>query len=387
MGRIKLKYAYCIPSRHGRERWYFWRGKGHPRVRLEGEPRSAAFMATYNALLKGEAPAKAQEEPDDEPAAPGGTLQWLCNAYLASPEFGEGAETTQASKRSIIKMICAERINPTSAKCFGDLPFAQVTSKAVRVIRDNAAKAKGATTANNRLSVLKTLYKWAIEAEHFCGINPVLSVPKIKHRSGGHHTWTIEEIRQYEARHPIGTQARLALALLVYTGQRRSDIVQMGRQHITRQGWLKFVQVKNRAKNPVTVEFPMLPQLVAVIEASPVGDMTWLVNHYGKPLSVDNFGDRFRIWCNEAGLPHCTAHGIRKAAACAAAEGGATDEQMMAIFGWRKADMARVYTQAANRARMAGLAMHLLSERPDGAGTNLYHLENMRSKSGKETGK
>lgn len=361
MSQIKPRYLYCIPNRHGRERWYFWRGKGHPRVRLEGEPRSAAFMATYNALLKGEAPAKAQEEPDDEPAVPGGTLQWLCNAYFISPEFKDDAPSTQATKRSILQAICAERLNPTSTIQLGDLPYAQMTSKAVRMLRDRVADRP--SMANSRLSKLKALFTWAIEAEHLGGPNPVLSVPRLKRHSDGHHTWTIEELRQYEAHHPIGTQARLALALLVYTGQRRSDVVLLGRQHVTRHNRLRFVQKKNRAKKPVTVEIPILPELARIIEATPTGSITFLVNHYGKPISEDNFSDRMRLWCDEADLPHCSAHGVRKAAACAAAEGGATERQMMAIFGWRSANMARLYTEQANRARMAAESMHLLGRR------------------------
>ena len=37
---------------------------------------------------------------------------------------------------------------------------------------------------------------------------------------------------RFEAKHPIGSKARLALALLLYTGQRRGDVVRLGRQHI-----------------------------------------------------------------------------------------------------------------------------------------------------------
>jgi hypothetical protein len=43
----KAPYLYCIPSRQGVERWYFWRGKGHPRVRIHEAPRTAAFHARY----------------------------------------------------------------------------------------------------------------------------------------------------------------------------------------------------------------------------------------------------------------------------------------------------------------------------------------------------
>ena len=61
--------------------------------------------------------------------------------------------------------------------------------------------------------------------------------------SKGFHCWTDEEIAQFEAHHPIGSKPRLALALLLYTGQRRGDVIRIGRQHI-RDGVLLIVQQK-----------------------------------------------------------------------------------------------------------------------------------------------
>jgi hypothetical protein len=48
--------------------------------------------------------------------------------------------------------------------------------------------------------------------------NPARDVPYIRTGSQGFHTWTIEEVRRYEVRHPVGTKARLALALFAIHG-------------------------------------------------------------------------------------------------------------------------------------------------------------------------
>src|SRR5262245_23135310 len=74
---------------------------------------------------------------------------------------------------------------------------------------------------------LRQVFKWAVEAEYIDS-NPAKEVPYIKAGSKGIHSWNIEEVRQYEAQHPVGTRARLALALLLYTTQRRSDVVRLG---------------------------------------------------------------------------------------------------------------------------------------------------------------
>jgi integrase len=63
---------------------------------------------------------------------------------------------------------------------------------------------------------------------------------------------------------------------------------------------------------------------------------------------------------NEAGLPHCTAHGLRKAGATIAAENGASEHQLMSIFGSATLKETERYTKTARRKKMAGDAMPLL---------------------------
>jgi hypothetical protein len=122
----------------------------------------------------------------------------------------------------------------------------------------------------------------------------------------GFHTWTESKIAMFEARHPIGSKARLALALLLYTAQRRSDV---GCQHI-RDGVVHVRQQKTGA----TLAIPLHP-----------GPRR---HHRGQSertphLPYDELWEKFhsrRLWelvpqCNEAGLPkRCSAHGLRKAA-------------------------------------------------------------------------
>jgi integrase len=74
---------------------------------------------------------------------------------------------------------------------------------------------------------------------------------------------TLEEVRQFERRHPIGTKARLALALLLFTGQRRSDITRLGRQHV-RDGKITFTQFKGRNRKPKRLILPIVPALQQV---------------------------------------------------------------------------------------------------------------------------
>jgi len=67
-------------------------------------------------------------------------------------------------------------------------------------------------------------------------------------------------------------------------------------------------------------------------------------------------GNLFKTACEAAGIRGKSAHGIRKAAATTAANNGATVATLEAIFGWEGGQMAALYTNAADRKRLAQLS-------------------------------
>ena len=122
---------------------------------------------------------------------------------------------------------------------------------------------------------------------------------------------------------------------------------------------LKFTQFKNRNRNPVVVEIPILAELQRVIDASACGDLTSLTNELSRPFTAAGFGNKFREWCVESGVTGRT-HRLRKADAKTAAENGATTHQLMAISGWFTLSEAERYTRDAQRKRRAGDAITTL---------------------------
>jgi integrase len=127
-----------------------------------------------------------------------------------------------------------------------------------------------------------------------------------------------------------------------------------------RAGRLRYTQAKNEHRKPVEMDIPVHPDLAAAIEATPSNNLTFLVTEYGKPFSVAGFGNRFREWCDQAGLPHCSAHGLRKATAARLAERGASPHEIMAITGHQTLQEVERYTRAAQRAGLADSAMERL---------------------------
>ena len=341
---LDLKYLVKDTDRHGNVRVYVRR---HGRkVRIRALANVEEFIAVYRAALE----LRGKLPPSGLTAAAPGSLRWLVQAYYGCPEFLGLHESTRAKRRAILDGICREH---------GDKPFARMEAKHVRLqIRD--PKAATPEAANGRVKALRQVFKWAVDV-NLATANPARAVPMLaSNNPDGFHTWTRDEVQQYLERHPTGTKARLALALFLYLGVRISDAVQLGPQ-MERDGNLCFTEQKNRAKNPKHREVPILPALRAELDASPSGHLSYLVTEWGRPYaSPKAFGNRFKSWCVQAGLPHCSAHGLRKAGATFAAEQGATEHQLMAIYGWTSPKQAALYTRAADRKRLISDAMPLV---------------------------
>ncbi len=345
LGEFRLKYLVEDTDRHGNVRLYV-RKAGKRKIRLRQEPGTREFLDEYWAAVKGDTPSKS-----DTPiclAHENGSLRWLCSQYYQAAEFKRLMPSTRYVRRRILDRFCERD---------GDKPYSLMEARHVRKRRDERADKPEA--ANAMVKALRQVFNFAVEYE-LAQRNPARDVPYLTSGSEGFYSWSLEDIRQFEEHHPIGSKARLAFSLLLYTGQRRSDVVQLGPQHV-KEGWVTITQVKNQQRKPVTLSIPVLPELKAIIDATPTGNLAFLVTQFGKPFSPDGFGNWFRKRCDEAGLPKCSAHGLRKAGASIAAENGATERQLMAIFGWSTMKEAARYTRAARQKVLAASGMKLIN--------------------------
>lgn len=344
--KIPLRYVVEDRDRHGNVRLYY-RRKGQPKIRLPGPIGSAEFLAAYRAAAAGIAQPRGQK-----PAPPtAGSIRWLCAEYFRAPTFRQLDPRTQRVRRAILDRLCEHE---------GEKPFRLMSARHIRQRRD--AMAERPEAANALVKALRQLFGFAVRYEH-ADRNPAKDVEFLPSRGDGHHSWTADEIARFEAKHPIGTPARLAFALLLFTGQRRSDVVRLGRQHIN-GGCLTFTQAKNERRRPVRLTIPLHPDLRRIIDASVCGDLTFLVTPGGETYSPAGFGNAFRRWCDKAGLPaRCRAHGLRKAVAARLAEAGCTELEIMAVTGHRTSKEIARYTRAADQVVRAEAAMKALAER------------------------
>jgi integrase len=232
----------------------------------------------------------------------------------------------------------------------GSKPVRMLDPAGVRALMAEKVGKPGA--ANNRLRVLRHLAAHAVEArfvllDFTAGVKRVRGQPAI-----GFHTWTEPEIAAFEARWPTGSTPRLALALLLCTGSRRSDAVTLGRQHL-RAGRLHIRQAKTGAE----VQIPVMPALAAELDHVPAGRLVFLATARGVPFTSNGFANSFKDWARSAGLDHWTTHGGRKACARRLAEAGASAMEIAAVTGHSSLREVERYTAAANRGRLADAAM------------------------------
>jgi integrase len=241
MVRANFPYLISDRDRHGVVRYYVRR---HGReIRIRDKLGSEAFVAAYMEALRALDPVAADRRVAMT-RADVGTLGWLAACYFASAEFRKLDPISQRTRRAILEECLREPRRPGSVDLMRDCPINLLSSAHVKMLRDRKAAAPGA--ANNRRKWLSSMFGWAIE-NGMMATNPARDVRHISYASDGFHTWTVDEVGQFEARHPIGTKARLALALLLYLGVRRGDLVTLGRQHV-KDGWLRMVPRKTRHK-------------------------------------------------------------------------------------------------------------------------------------------
>lgn len=309
--------------------WYVRKGHG-PRVRLRTAPGRPEFGAEYRAAIDGEPP----------PVKPGraahGTLAWLVERYRETSNWLDLSVATRRQRENIFRQIIAAS---------GTKPFTRVNKASVAAGRDK----RRATPAQARhyLDTLRGLFQWAKDAD-LVKVDPTEGVktPRKATADAGFEVWTEDDVAAYLDRWPVGTRARVAFDVLRFTGMRRGDACKLGRPHV-RAGVITL----RTAKTGELVTIRMPDALAESLAAGPIGDLTYITGQAGRPLTKESFGNEFRDWCRAAGVSK-SAHGLRKLAATIAAENGATEGELEAMFGWRGGRMASHYTKSADRKRL-----------------------------------
>ena len=340
--RFLPKYVTRYVDKHGHE-WLRFRRKGYASGYFKTEFGTPEFGVEYRAF---------NAAPLDHPlridAYEPGSIHDLCDQFYRSSRWNDPGrkEATRRHDRRIIERFRAQHGHRKVA----DLEVGHIETILGRM-------SATPTAANKLRKQLKRLMRYAVRLKMRAD-NPLDDTMPMKVTGTGYHTWTEDEIARFQAAHPIGTKARLAFELMLWTGQRLSDIIRISRQHMS-DGKVDVVQDKTGR----ALRLPVPQQLLeAIVATRNTGPFTLLVNDYNRPFTPAGFGNRMRKWCDTAGLPNCTSHGLRKALSRRLAEIGTGNQGIKSVTGHVTDSEVARYTRDADQERMAAQAIAALSQ-------------------------
>jgi len=332
-------HVECWRDRHKKLRVYFRKGKGR-RIPLPGIG-TEEFEEAYRVALVGDVEVRRERRPRDKPD----TIGALITSYLGSAAYLSLRPTTKAGYSWRIEWVRTRHGHRTvsglnRSRVIGILqPFADRPGQALSILR-----------------ILRILIRHAIDRE-WLRHDPSVGIKRPKTQEI--RSWTDDEIRAFEQRWPIGTRQRVAFALMLFTGQRRSDVHRMTWADV-RDRMIVVVQQKTGAR----LTIPLHQVLLTVLAATARRHVTIVNTEAGQPFTVKGFGDWMRKAIAAAGLPlDCTPHGLRKAAGRRLAEAGCTGREIMSVLGHRTLAQAELYTRDADQAQLAVTAVIKLEDR------------------------
>lgn len=350
-------------DRHGKQRLRF-RKTGFKAHYFTSSYPSRDFWDEYDACLS----ANAEPKPAAHGRTKPGTVHDLMIQYMSVPSRMGPSATTQYKVRRILEKDFRYFVTP-SGSVVGDKLVSECTFAALDFIIQK--KAEETPWAAKKLRAhLRNFFTFAKKAgaiDH----NPIDDTDLVKApKTKGFHSWTEAEIAQFVKRHPVGTKANLALMLMLWTFQRRGDATRMAPVHIEngrikvdqgKSGFAKTLYIK--VATPLSKAIKALPRDPGLSDTDP-----FLLTEFGKPFSLNGIGNWFRDRCDEAGLPHCAAHGLRKAASRRAAELGLSNQSIKSVTGHSNDSEVALYTAAVEQRDLADKTM----DRMEAALSNLH---------------
>jgi integrase len=342
--RLKLpQYVKHYIDRTGKARFYY-RRVGMKEVPLPGLPWSPDFMQAWDKAHV------AYKAPDPVILGASRTVAGTVNAglvayYQSSAFKNDLGQSTQGARRNLLERFRVEH---------GHKRVKMLERRHVQAYINALPRA---TIQRSMLQALKGFLAYCVSIKIIAD-NPAEGVTRAKIiDTGGFRPWTEEDVARFTKRHPIGTKARLALALYLNLGVRKSDVVRIGPRDIKNGELTDFQPKKGERTGGNKITVPLFAETAAIIKATPViGKDTFLVNEWGKPFTAKGFGNKMRDWCDQAGLPNCASHGLRKLCLIRLAEAGRTVFEIAAISGHKNLKEIQTYVDNANRKKLARAA-------------------------------
>jgi integrase len=344
----RLKYVRRVVDRYAVVRYYF-RVNGRY-TRLPDLPNSAEFLRAYHALLASHYAAKSVARPRKRTRGKPlpyyrdelipGSLGWVAANYLRSPRYRELAASTRALYEAALHRMRTK---------IGSRILVRLDTHDVDLYCAQIAREYGDATADLHLRLISTLWKFSKgfpECKRRGRYNPTFEAEKHYAVRRPHEPWpTVVQQKFLDA---AGPSLTLAFYLLLYTGQRRADVVSLR--------WSDYDGSKIHLKQSKTGQQLALHvhrRLRDVLETTPRVHEQILTNKWDRPFAKDSLTVAVKQVLRNIGASKYTLHGLRKTAGVALAELGRSELEIMAVLGHKTPKMAAHYCREANKSRLS----------------------------------
>jgi integrase len=324
MTMVKLKGLKRYKSKG---RWYIYHRKTGRR--LEAEFGTPAFLAELAALA----------DHDRVIDAAPGTVGALLHAYRSSPNYSDLATATKFGYGRMMNLL-----KPIDA-----MPLSALTAQFVAGLRDRVAAKHGRRQANYVMAVLSVACENGKE-HGLLTTNPVKGVRRLRRSrqaEPANRPWSKAERQRVLDECPV--QIRVPIALAMFTGLRKGDVVSLSRSAI-RDGRLW----RKTGKTGQEISIPLHPDLMAILAAAPRHDaVTVAATIRGRPWTVSGFNSTFikfigRLEAAGKVEPGLTFHGLRHTCGTLLAEAGYDIDSVRRWLGQKTLAMAIHYSNTAD---------------------------------------
>ncbi|TCT34677.1 site-specific recombinase XerD [Martelella mediterranea] len=324
-------------------------GRRNVKIRIHCGPDDDDFQRQYLIARAGDKPQPIQKASDYAKAR---SIGWLVHLYFEFLEKRVEAGTTSIKtlkkKRNLLKRLT---VDPDKVML--------IPQEKLIAMQDDMSATPA--QAHAFIEAVAVMYDWAIKRKYISQ-NPARGIDRTYKKGNGATPWKAADVKAFFATHPAGSKAHIAMSVLLWTGCRIEDLTMLGRSHECTIEGVEALRWTPKKKGSSEVVIPLLPPLKTATRESKVQGATYVLGRGGRPFaSGDSMSAMFKRWCVTAGLPHLSAHGVRKGLAELLAELGCSQYEMMAILGHSEAKTSEVYTRRVQRWKLAVNAMERLN--------------------------
>lgn len=176
--------------------------------------------------------------------------------------------------------------------------------------------------------------------------NPAHGVKRLK--MGEHKPWP-DYVLEYALKEAT-PMLRLAIVMLLTTGQRISDVCAMTHHNI-KDGCLAFTQ----GKTGTEMDIPLHPRLAEELAKVERKSVYVLYNRRNAPFQPDIIRQRLRRLLSPKGWEGYTPHGLRKNATIELIELGLSENAVASITGHKNMNMIRHYGKQHDRKKLSDI--------------------------------